>query len=127
VLVPLQLVKLNTDIRSEQGSAIIDLIGFGVLLQIPILMFATVAIQTQQQSFAVEAIARHALRAHVLWPDRESTAQVVAELAGDFGIALQRLEWNLRCKPDPSCQGAKTTAEIEVRLGDLVAYSSARL
>jgi hypothetical protein len=119
-------VKLNTDISSEQGSAIVDLIGFGVLLQIPILMFATLAIQTQQQSFAVEAIARHGLRSHVLWPDPASTAQVISEIASDFGVSVQRLDWTLRCRPDPSCMEPNTTAEIEVRLGDSVAYSSQR-
>ncbi|CAB4624445.1 unannotated protein [freshwater metagenome] len=105
----------------------VDLIGFGVLLQIPILMFATLAVQTQQQSFAVEAIARHALRAHVLLPDRNNTAQVVAELAQDFGIAKERLSWTLNCRPDPSCLKAGSTAEIEVRIGQAVAYSSQRL
>lgn len=119
-------MKLNTDIFSERGSAIVDLIGFGVLLQIPILMFATLAIQTQQQSFAIEAVARHGLRAHVLWPDSASTAQVISELASDFGISVQRLDWTIRCSPDSSCKSPNTTAEIEVRLGNLVAYSSQR-
>ena len=119
-------MKLSTEISSEQGSAIVDLIGFGVLLQIPILMFATLAIQTQQQSFAVEAIARHALRAHVLWPDRASTAQVISELARDFNVSEQALDWTPRCRPDPSCKQPNTTAEIEVRLGALVAYSHQR-
>ena len=119
-------MKLSTEISSEQGSAIVDLIGFGVLLQIPILMFATLAIQTQQQGFAVEAIARHGLRAHVLWPDEASTARVISELASDFGIAFQRLDWTIRCSPEQTCKSSNTTSEIEVRLGDLVAYSSQR-
>ena len=119
-------MKLNTDISSEQGSAILDLIGFGILLQIPVLMFATFAIQTQQQSFAVEAIARHGLRAHVLWPDRASTTRVINELASDFNIPITDLDWRLSCRPDPSCLSTETTAELEVRLGGLVAYSSQR-
>jgi hypothetical protein len=119
-------VKSSINFSSEEGSAILDLIGFGVLLQIPILMFATLAIQTQQQSFAVEAIARHGLRAHVLWPDRTNTEMVILELAQDFGIAANRIFWRLQCKPDPSCQGQNSTAEIEVQIGDLVAYSSQR-
>jgi 3-oxoacyl-[acyl-carrier-protein] synthase III len=120
-------VKLSTEIRAEQGSAIVDLIGFGIMLQIPILMFATLAVQTQQESFAVEAIARHGLRAHVLWPDRESTSKVISELVKDFGISPNRVEWIIYCRPDPSCLLPKTMAEIEVRLGALVAYSSQRL
>lgn len=119
-------MKLNTSLSSEGGSAIVDLIGFGVLLQIPILMFATLAIQTQQQSFAIEAIARHGLRAHVLWPDRTSTAQVISELTHDFGIAATELQWSISCRPDLTCRSSGTFAEIEVRLGGLVAYSTQR-
>lgn len=119
-------MKLNTDYSSEHGSAMLDLIGFGILLQVPILMFATLAIQSQQQSFAAEAIARHGLRAHVLWPDRLNTERVIGELAQDFGIAIERIDWRLGCKPDPNCLAPKSTAEIEVRIGELVAYSSQR-
>ena len=120
-------MKFNTERKSEQGSAIVDLIGFGVLLQIPILMFATFAIQIQQQSFAVEAIARHGLRAYVLWPDRKNTEQVVSDLAGDFGVELEKLSWTLSCLPDPSCLGPKTMVSIKVSLGEQNAYASQRL
>jgi len=116
-------VKLSTDFSAEQGSAIIDLIGFGVLLQIPILMFATATLQLQHQSFAIEAIARHALRAHVLWPDQANTAQVVADLAKDFNIDTKSMDWKLSCQPDPGCQLAGSVATFEVSLGALVAYS----
>ena len=116
-------MKLNTDIRSEQGSALVDLIGFGVLLQIPILMFATAALQLQHQSFAIEAIARHALRAHVLWPDRTNTARVVSDIAKDFNIDLKTISWRLSCNPDPNCQRSGSTAKMEVSVGELVAYS----
>lgn len=119
-------MKFSTELTSEQGSAIVDLIGFGILLQIPILMFASLAVQTQQQSFAIEAIARHGLRAHVLWPEPESTARIIGELAREFGISADRLKWSLSCKPDPSCLSEGNTAELYVRLGGLVAYSSQR-
>ena len=79
-------MRTSTNLFSEQGSAIVDLIGFGLMLQIPILMFATFAVSTQQQSFALESIARHALRAHSLWPVRESTQAVAVEIAKEFGI-----------------------------------------
>lgn len=119
-------MKLNTELGSEQGSALVDLIGFGILLQVPILMFATLAIQSQQQSFAAEAIARHGLRAHVLWPDRTNTERVIEELAQDFGIAMDRIEWRLGCVPNPNCLASGSTAQIEVRIGAISAYSSQR-
>ncbi len=120
-------MKFSTKLTSEQGSAVLDLIGFGVLLQIPVLVFATLAIQTQQQSFAVEAIARHGLRAHVLWPDIASTTRVIDELALDFGISSTRIRWSLSCRPDPSCRTPGSLAEMQVRLGEVVAYSTQRI
>lgn len=119
-------MKSSTSLSSEQGSAILDLIGFGVLLQIPILMFATFAVSTQAQSFAVESIARHALRSHSLWPVLENTQEVVTEIAKDFGLSENRLSWRLWCAPNPNCLEPDTTARIEVRYGGLVAYASAR-
>ena len=114
-------MKFSTKASCDNGSAIIDLIGFGVLLQIPILMFATAAISTQHQSFALEAIARHAIRAHSLWPDRQNTSQVVMQLASDFGLAYSILEWELSCRPDTECKKADSIATIEVKLGELSA------
>lgn len=102
----------------------VDLIGFGVLLQIPILMFATFALSTQQQSFAVESIARHSLRAHSLWPVNENTQEVLIAISKDFGINPERVSWNILCSPNPNCLEPNTTARIEVRYGALVAYSS---
>ena len=119
-------MRTSTSLRSEQGSAIVDLIGFGVLLQIPILMFATFAVSVQQQSFAVESIARHALRAHSLWPGADSTQGVVHSIAKDFGINPERVRWKLWCTPNPNCLEQNTTARIEVRYGELVASASQR-
>ena len=113
--------------RSEGGSAVVDLVGFGVLLQIPILMFASLAIQTQQQSFAVESIARHGLRSFVLWPDYNNTQFLVETLAKDFGVDPRQVVWKIVCKPDPKCTAPKTLAQIEVRLGNLVGYATQRL
>ncbi len=119
-------MRTSTSFRSEQGSALVDLIGFGVLLQIPILVFATFAVSIQQQSFAVESIARHALRAHALWPDSESTKAVIHSIAKDFGIDPARVSWRLWCSPNPNCLEQNTTARIEVRYGELVASASQR-
>lgn len=119
-------MRTSTSPASEQGSAMVDLIGFGVLLQIPILMFATFAVSLQQQSFAVESIARHALRAHSLWPVNQSTQEVVATIAKDFGLLADQVSWNISCTPNPNCLETNTTAQIEVRYGQLVAYASSR-
>ena len=120
-------MSLSTSFRSDSGSAIVDLVGFGILLQIPILMFATLAVQSQQQSFAIESIARHALRSFVLWPERENMQAVVVQIANDFGLSAERITWKLHCSPDPTCLAPRTVASIEVRMGGLVAHATQRL
>lgn len=99
----------------------IDFIGFGVLLQIPVLMFTTFALVQQHEQFALEAISRHGIRAHVLMPDNTNTSRVISELAKDFGIDQSRLVWSLSCQPDPKCIEPRTLISLEVKLGGLSA------
>jgi hypothetical protein len=114
-------VKLSTKILCDQGSAVVDFIGFGLLLQIPVLMFSTSVLSFQHQQFALEAIARHGIRAHVLVPDSGNTTRVISELAADFGLKQSDLVWNLSCKPDPKCLASGSMVRLQVRLGGLSA------
>ena len=116
-------MKLSTDIRSDSGSAVVDFIGFGVLLQVPVLMFSTIALSLQHQQFALEAIARHAIRAHVLIPDNSNTSRVVSELASDFGLNPNELILKLICNPDPSCNEPGSLIRLDVELGGLSAQA----
>jgi hypothetical protein len=114
-------VKLFTNFNSDHGSAVVDFIGFGVLLQIPVLMFATASLTIQHQQFALEAITRHGIRAHVLVPDKANTNKVINELASDFGLRQSDLAWNLSCRPDPGCLEAGSIVRLEIKLGGLSA------
>ncbi len=114
-------MKQSTDLSCDRGSAIVDFIGFGVLLQIPVLVFATFALSMQHQQFALEAISRHGIRAHVLIPDKESTARVIMKLAMDFGLKQSDIFWNLSCNPDPKCVEPGSIARLQVKLGGLSA------
>ena len=114
-------MKQSTNLSSDRGSAIVDFMGFGLLLQIPVLMFTTFALSMQHQQFALEAIARHGIRAHVLVPDKASTTRVISELAMDFGLKQSDLVWNLSCNPDPKCIEPGSIARLQVKLGGLSA------
>jgi len=102
---------------------ILDLIGFGVMLQIPVLMFATFALATQQQAFAIESIARHALRAEVIWPDEPNTSKVVDQLARDLGLDRRLLEYQIRCELE--CGTPLSLVHIRVRYQGLEAHATA--
>ena len=114
-------MNLSTEIMSDRGSAVVDFIGFGVLLQIPVLMFSTFALSVQHQQFALEAIARHGIRAHTLVPDRGNTTRVISELVADFGLRPSDIEWSLNCNPDPDCVEPGSIAIFQVKLGGLSA------
>jgi hypothetical protein len=116
-------VKLSTEILEDEGSALVDFIGFGLLLQIPVLMFTTLALSLQHQQFALEAIARHGIRAHVLFPDNLGTTIVIHRIASDFGLEPSDLSWNLTCTPDPKCVASGSIVRLEIKLGGLSAES----
>lgn len=116
-------MKFSTDIRSDSGSAVVDFIGFGVLLQVAVLMFSTVALSIQHQQFALEAIARHGIRAHVLIPESSHTARVVGELASDFGLNPTELVLKLSCASDPKCSEPGSLVRLDVKLGGLSAQA----
>ena len=114
-------MNLSTEILSDRGSAIVDFIGFGVLLQITVLMFSTFALSVQHEQFALEAIARHGIRAHVLVPDRVNTVRVISELVADFGLVQSDIVWNLSCTPDLNCVEPGSIARLQIKLGGLSA------
>ena len=114
-------MNLYTEILSDRGSSVVDFIGFGVLLQIPVLMFSTFALSVQHQQFALEAIARHGIRAHALIPDRLNTTRVISELVADFKLRPSDIEWNLSCNPDPDCVEPGSIARLQIKLGGLSA------
>lgn len=116
-------MNIFTEIQQEEGSALVDFIGFGVLLQIPVLLFSIQALSLQNQQFAIEAIARHAIRAHVLASDITNTQRVVSELAADFGLNKSDLSWNLVCTPDPSCLDTGSLIQFEIKIGGLSAQA----
>lgn len=119
------LVKHPVDFGSDEGSALIDLVGFGLLLQIPILLFAISALEAQRQGIALESIARHGLRAFVLGSNFDSTSQVVRQLVTDFELEGLDVSWDIECSPDPSCDSPGTLVRIEVRIENRSAVAAA--
>lgn len=109
----------------EQGAAIIDLIFFCLALQVPIILFAADSAQTQHRAFALEAVARHGLRAHLLHPSEEHTAAVISQIWSQYGLADEDLEIEWSCHPDPSCESEDSLIFLEVKSGSQLAISAA--
>lgn len=75
-------------LQSDSGSAVIEFVGFGVLLQVPLLMFCLSVFDIQKQQLATESVANVALRSFVLNQGDESQTRVaIAQAIQDFGFS----------------------------------------
>ena len=115
----MHLVKFSRALRQERGSAIIEFLLYGVLLQVSVLLIGVQVVNLQSSQLAAESIARHALRAFVVAGQQpDQTAQ---SLLRDFG-STKTADIALRCQPDCYSEGALIT--IMVSLAGASASSS---
>ena len=121
---PHQSFKINSaQLRDDSGSAVIEFIGFGLLLQVPLLIVAVSLAQVQQCQFAAEAIARHSIRSYVL--AGIPFAQSAQEILADFGVTeLPNLQ--VKCLPSGDCDSANQIVTLHVQLGQATAESAMR-
>jgi hypothetical protein len=105
-------VKCSSLIPEETGSALIEFLGFGLLLQVAVLIGVVQLSNFQAEQMAVESMARHALRAYVLsGTDPEVTGdQLLAEL-GAQGKPI----FTLTCSPD--CESQGSVIRLKAQLG----------
>jgi hypothetical protein len=102
----------------EEGSAVLDFIGFGLLLQLPLVMFANNLVMAQHDQLSAEAINRDALRSFVLL-GKEPLATAF-ELADAYRVPSNRLDMTLACKPT-NCHEEKAWIHLTTRIGDVAA------
>ena len=114
---------LCQQLSKDSGSAILEFVGFGLLVQIPLLMMAVNFAEVQQAQFAAEAIARHSLRSFVLMgtPVSEAAAEIVA----DFKLTTQP-SLQMSCRPAGDCESPDSIITLRVVLGKAQAQSVMR-
>lgn len=104
--------------KSESGSAVVDLVLYGVVLQAGLLAFGMPIYETQANQLAVESIARHSLRAFVLSDVQvQSSAE---QILRDFGIYKSPIV-KLFCEPD--CESEGSVVGVQASLGSVSATS----
>lgn len=105
-------------IKDERGSLMIDFLGFGLLLQIPVLVLATQLATIQANQLAADSIARHSLRSFVLQDTPvESTAR---QISADFRLKINPVV-ELNCEPD--CTSPESILRLKVYVGGIQATS----
>lgn len=105
-------------IKDERGSSMIDFLGFGLLLQIPVLLLASHLATIQANQLAADSIARHSLRSFVLQDTPvELTARQISE---DFRLKIEPVV-ELDCIPD--CISPESILRLKVSIGGVRATS----
>lgn len=115
----MRFVKFSDD----TGSVLIEVIGFGLLLQVPILFFGLALVSLQHDKLAAQAIARDVMRSFMML-DRapEATALSVADT---YRVDRSRLSVELNCYPS-DCEAPGTSLSLRVRVGSIAETLVAR-
>lgn len=105
--------------RSQQGTAIVELVWLAVLLLVPMLYVVLAVFETQRTAYAASVAARSASRAFVTAPDQSSgyaRARMAARLAfADQGVEHPHLSLVISCRPTPGAcltPGSVVSAQV---------------
>ncbi len=119
----IRCVRRRLGDRPEAGSALVELIGLGVVLLLPLTYVVIGALKVQQAAYGVTAAARAAGRAYMLAPDGgsapDAAVQAAAEALADEGIVLAPGQLTLACASgggDCRAPGGAIRVEITVRV-----------
>jgi hypothetical protein len=104
--------------RDDSGSVVFEFLGFGILLQLPILMFAVSLIGLQHDQLAAEAITRDALRSLVLL--NKSPAETASEVSLAYRVSMSRVSLTIVCRPT-DCEPGGGWIELTTRVGSAIA------
>jgi hypothetical protein len=105
-------------IIDDRGSALIDFLGFGLLLQIPLLLLSTQLAAIQSMQLAADSIARHSLRSYVL--QGKEPQETALQIANDFHLSGDpKIE--LICEPD--CISPFSVLRLNVLIGSVKSSS----
>lgn len=100
--------------KCDVGSVVLEFIGYGLLLQVPLLMLVLGLSSAQHDQLVAEAIARDSLRSFMLIDKApESTASEVAKV---YGVSVDRVHISISCQ-DNDCLKAGNKIRLIAKVG----------
>ena len=113
---------------SETGSAPLEIIGYGVLLMLPIMWFSIDVVGRQNDQFAAAAIAEHGLRAWTQADQADSPNFEIAvhQIAADFHEPKEQVTWMLDCAGINPCLPAGQLIRLRVSVRQATATAAMR-
>lgn len=101
---------------SESGSVVLEFVGFGLLLQVTLLLVILNLGALQHDQLAAEAISRDSLRAFLLIG--KSPNVTAAEIAKAYRVDPSRLTVTLICQAD-DCDTEGNRVRVVTRIGSV--------
>jgi hypothetical protein len=96
----------------------IDFLGFGLLLQVPVLVLAIQLATIHANQLAADSIARHSLRSFVL--QDTPVALTARQISADFRLKINPVV-ELDC--EPGCTSPDSILRLKVSVGSVRAIS----
>lgn len=104
-------VNLSNKKGTESGSALVDFVLYGLLIQMTVLIFGLQIFSLQSAQLAAESAARHALRSFALvGTDPEESVRSIAQ---DFNFS-EDYNVSFSCVPDCISKGSKLKVVVKI-------------
>lgn len=114
--------------KSDRGSAPLEIIGFGVLLMLPIMWFSIDLVGAQNDQFAATAIAEHGLRAWVQadHPNSQNFEIALRQIATDFHEPTDQVTFEIDCAGINPCAPRGQVVRLAVKVKQASATAAMR-
>jgi hypothetical protein len=112
-------VKLNED----RGSAVLEFVGYGILLQVPLIALSVGLVSVQHDQLAAEAITIESLRSFIV--ENRSPSQSAADLASAYRISVDRVRVQVSCQLD-DCYSDHSWIRVTTQIGSVKASAVAQ-
>ena len=107
---------------SEEGSVVLEFIGLGLLIQVPLLVLVLNLGALQHDQLAAEAISRDSLRTYLLIG--RSPAETAVAVAQTYGVDSAQLSVTLDCE-NGDCETAGNRIKVVTQIGSVRAEVTA--
>ena len=86
--------------KTDEGSAILEFIVVGILLNVGILVFSTQLMQIQRDQMVAESVARHATRLLSRGATEVEAQNLAAQIAHQFGYSTDLISLRASCSSE---------------------------
>jgi hypothetical protein len=113
----------RANLNEDRGSAVLEFVGFGLLLQVPLIAWSMGLVSIQHDQLAAEAITRESLRSFIV--ENRNPSQNATDLASAYRISADRVLLKLSCQLD-DCYSEHSWIRVTTQIGSVKASAVAQ-